>query len=118
MLCGSVHIIGIGGNFLEIGVKARSQSAAIGHGPELDVLLADTGPSEEGVQLKKKEREGMGERKILIIFAECEQFYIHPTHLKIMFCSLFSSGCIVGPPHFNVSVWECCGHVGSFTFCN
>lgn len=54
---GCVHIIGIGGNFLEIGVKARSQSVAIGHGPELDVLLAYTGPSEAGAQLKKKKRK-------------------------------------------------------------
>lgn len=110
MLCGSVHIIGIGGNFLETGVKARSQSAAIGHGPELDVLLSDTGPSEEVAQLKKKGERGGGGREKYKFFAECEHFYIHPTHLKIMLCSVFSNGCIVGPSHFR-HVMSLCGNV-------
>lgn len=57
VLHGSVHIIGIGGNFLETGVKAKSQSAAIGHVPELDALPSYTGPSEAGAQLKKKKKE-------------------------------------------------------------
>lgn len=40
----SVHIIGIGGNFSKIGVKAKSRSAASGPDPELDALLSYTGP--------------------------------------------------------------------------
>lgn len=54
---GSVHVIGIGGNFSEIGVKARCRSAAVGHGPGLDALLSCTGPSAAGAQLKKKKRQ-------------------------------------------------------------
>lgn len=57
MLLGSVHIIDIGGNFSEIGVKARSRSAAIGHALKLDVLLSYTGPSEAGAQLKKRKKK-------------------------------------------------------------